>query len=189
MPGKGSKGPEPSQLPSAPTYYPTVKEFADPLAYIASIRPEAEAFGACKIVPPAGWVPPFSLDRTAFSFKTRVQSVHELQERSTAEEAFEEEYHSFLKAEGRVWRGPPLVSGREVDLYKLFRIVQRRGGYDAVSESKTWREICRILQVSHQHLPSLAAPFLFQRLLCWFLVVNRKQALHPTLCPRPSLGL
>lgn len=54
-------------LPEAPTYYPTIQEFADPLAYIQSIRPEAEQVGICKIVPPEGWNPPFSLD-TKVSF-------------------------------------------------------------------------------------------------------------------------
>ncbi|KAJ1941492.1 hypothetical protein GGF37_003529, partial [Kickxella alabastrina] len=49
-------------LPEAPTFYPTAEEFADPLAYIQSIRPLAEKSGLCKIVPPEGWSPPFSLD-------------------------------------------------------------------------------------------------------------------------------
>ena len=43
------------RLEEAPTYYPTAEQFADPIAFIASIRSEAQEFGACKIVPPAGW--------------------------------------------------------------------------------------------------------------------------------------
>lgn len=39
--------------PAAPTYYPTVQEFQDPLGYIAKIRHEAEKYGVCKIKPPA----------------------------------------------------------------------------------------------------------------------------------------
>jgi hypothetical protein len=49
-------------LPKAPTYYPTEKEFADPLKYIQQIRPEAQRFGICKIVPPKSFTPPFCLD-------------------------------------------------------------------------------------------------------------------------------
>ncbi|KAF9367797.1 hypothetical protein CPC16_005998, partial [Podila verticillata] len=49
-------------LQDAPTYYPTEKEFLEPLKYIESIRAEAEQAGICKIIPPKGWKPPFSLD-------------------------------------------------------------------------------------------------------------------------------
>ena len=63
----------------APVYHPTPDEFSDPLRYIASIRAEAEAFGLCRIVPPAGWSVPFNQDTATFSFKTRIQTVNELQ--------------------------------------------------------------------------------------------------------------
>ena len=148
MPPKQSQNALTSQLQEAPTFTPTPEEFRDPLAYIAKIRHEAERFGACKIVPPKGWDPPFALDRRAMRFKTRVQSVHELQERSSAEDDFEEEYFKWMKLAKRVWKGSPMLNGREVDLFRLQKVVNRRGGYQKVSDSKSWKEVCRILQVS-----------------------------------------
>lgn len=149
MPPKTSQGSQPSQLTEAPTFYPSCDEFREPLVYIAKIRPQAEEFGACKIVPPPGWKPRFALDRKALRFKTRVQSVHELQERSNAEEEFEQQYHDWLRVVKRTWKGSPMLNGREVDLYKLQKVVRRRGGYQKISESKSWKEVCRILQASH----------------------------------------
>jgi len=43
-----------------PTFFPTVDEFeGSPLDYIEKIRPMAQKYGVCKIVPPKGWDPPF----------------------------------------------------------------------------------------------------------------------------------
>lgn len=41
-----------ARVVEAPTFYPTEKDFQDPLEYIDKIRPIAEKFGICRVVPP-----------------------------------------------------------------------------------------------------------------------------------------
>jgi hypothetical protein len=54
-------------LEEAPTFYPTMDEFADPLRYIESVGDpnggNGRAYGIVKIVPPKGWNPEFVLDQ------------------------------------------------------------------------------------------------------------------------------
>ncbi|GAB4829460.1 hypothetical protein Ancab_019132 [Ancistrocladus abbreviatus] len=72
-------------LDEAPVFYPTLEEFQDTLEYIANIRPKAEAYGICRIVPPSSWNPPCPLkERKVWAhskFSTRVQQVDLLQNR------------------------------------------------------------------------------------------------------------
>lgn len=72
-------------IPSAPTFYPTEEEFADPLKYINSVRAEGEKCGIACIVPPKGWAPPFTLDKgtngqhsDSFKFSIRKQLTSHL---------------------------------------------------------------------------------------------------------------
>jgi hypothetical protein len=69
-------------IPLGPIFYPTVEEFeGNPLHYINKIRPIAEKYGICKIVPPAGWDPPFSVDmESEQKFQTKEQLLHRIQE-------------------------------------------------------------------------------------------------------------
>lgn len=47
-------------IPLAPTFYPTLEEFKKgPISYMEKIRPQAQQYGICKIVPPKQWSPPF----------------------------------------------------------------------------------------------------------------------------------
>jgi len=71
-----------ADIPFGPVFHPSVEEFSqDPLKYIEAIRPLAEKYGICKIVPPAGWDPPFALDVDSDkTFSTKDQSIHRLQE-------------------------------------------------------------------------------------------------------------
>ncbi|AQK83540.1 lysine-specific demethylase JMJ703 isoform X1 [Zea mays] len=74
-------------LDEAPVYYPTEEEFQDTLKYIEIIRPTAEPYGICRIVPPASWKPPCLLKEKNIwecsKFSTRVQKVDKLQNRKS----------------------------------------------------------------------------------------------------------
>ena len=64
-----------------------LQEFEDTLSYIAKIRPKAEKYGICRIVPPPSWKPPCPLKEKQVwegsKFTTRVQRVDKLQNRSS----------------------------------------------------------------------------------------------------------
>lgn len=61
------------------------QEFEDTLGYIEKIRPKAELFGICRIVPPSSWTPPCPLKEKSIwehsKFPTRTQFIDLLQNR------------------------------------------------------------------------------------------------------------
>lgn len=153
---KGVVGPTPSvassAIPAAPVYYPTHDEFKDPLDFIYKIRPEAEPYGICRIVPPKGWKPPFALDLDSFTFPTKTQAIHKLQSRPAASDSktFDLDYSRFLKDHGggggRKSRKRVVFEGEDLDLCKLFNAVKRFGGYDKVVDGKKWGDVARFVR-------------------------------------------
>ncbi|GAV57946.1 PHD domain-containing protein/ARID domain-containing protein/JmjC domain-containing protein/JmjN domain-containing protein/zf-C5HC2 domain-containing protein/PLU-1 domain-containing protein [Cephalotus follicularis] len=136
-------------IPQGPVYYPTEDEFKDPLEYIYKIRPEAEPYGICKIVPPKNWKPPFALDLNSFTFPTKTQAIHRLQARPAAcdSKTFELEYNRFLESHcGRKLKKRVVFEGEELDLCKLFNAVKRCGGFDKVVKEKKWGEVFRFVR-------------------------------------------
>lgn len=80
--------PEAAQIPvleEAPVFHPTEEEFKDTLNYVANIRPKAERYGICRIVPPPSWKLPELLKEKkkweTEKFSTYVQEVDELKDR------------------------------------------------------------------------------------------------------------
>ncbi|KAD3068867.1 hypothetical protein R6Q59_017139 [Mikania micrantha] len=69
----------------APIFYPTIEEFEDTLGYLSKIRPMAESYGICRIVPPTCWKPPCPLMEKRFwqeaKISTRIQQIDLLQNR------------------------------------------------------------------------------------------------------------
>ncbi|XP_031503596.1 lysine-specific demethylase JMJ17 isoform X3 [Nymphaea colorata] len=135
-------------LPAAPAFYPNEDEFQNPLQYIDRIRPEAEPFGICRIVPPASWKPPFAIETSSFAFPTKSQAIHHLQARPAAcdPDTFELEYGRFLEEHGGNRRRPRLVfRDKDLDLCRLYNAVKRYGGYDRVVHEKKWADVLRIV--------------------------------------------
>ncbi|KAL5718496.1 hypothetical protein ACHQM5_011393 [Ranunculus cassubicifolius] len=143
-------------IPQGPCFYPTEIEFKDPLKYIYTIRPQAEPYGVCKIVPPKGWKPPFGLDLENFHFPTKTQAIHKLQVRAAScdPHTFELEYNRFLDGRNdgkkvskkRRRRVRVVFEGKDLDLCKLFNAVKRYGGYDKVVEGKKWGGVSSFLR-------------------------------------------
>ena len=135
----------------APVFHPSQKQFENPFAYIESIRPDAEPFGICRIVPPANWKPHFALNLANFKFPTRVQSIHQLYKKEPSDEAKDswwEAYVAFQLAANKKQRTRnPILGGKELELRRLFNCVEKHGGYQAVCRQKLWKEVAACLQV------------------------------------------
>ncbi|KAK6130062.1 hypothetical protein DH2020_036189 [Rehmannia glutinosa] len=132
-----------------PVFYPSEEEFKDPLEYIYKIRPEAEPYGICKIVPPRSWKPPFALDRDSFTFPTKSQAIHQLQARCAPcdPKTFRLEYNRFLEEHcGKKAKKRVVFEGEDLDLCKLFNAVKRFGGYDNAVKVKKWAEVFRFIR-------------------------------------------
>jgi histone demethylase JARID1 len=142
------------ECPQVPVFQPTEEEWRTPLEYLASLRRQVEHLGMAKIVPPSGWEPSFTMDRKKTKFKTHIQSIHELQCKDSVAEAkqFWAKYNAFQESAGNKSRRKPLFSGQEIDLYRLYRLVTRRGGYKEVCDGKRWKDIVTAMEVRDTRL-------------------------------------
>uniref|UniRef100_A0A0E0E6R1 [Histone H3]-trimethyl-L-lysine(4) demethylase n=1 Tax=Oryza meridionalis TaxID=40149 RepID=A0A0E0E6R1_9ORYZ len=138
-----------SSVPEAPVFRPTEEEFGDPLAYVARIRPLAEPYGICRIVPPPSWSPPPALDVSTLSFPTKRQPIHRLLARLAPADpdTFLLDYRRFLHRGRKKPKPklPALSDGRPLDLCRLFHAVKRFGGYDGACTGKRWADVLRLV--------------------------------------------
>jgi histone demethylase JARID1 len=133
-------------LPLCPTFHPTQEEFMEPLRYIASIRAEVEPYGCCKVVPPEGWNPEWPINLKSFDFATRVQNVHQLQERG--EFAFWKQLKESLARQNIPLKVVPRLNGKQIDIFTLYRFVARLGGHHKVTKDAKWAQVADELGVS-----------------------------------------
>ncbi|CAN6621104.1 hypothetical protein TRVA0_008S01772 [Trichomonascus vanleenenianus] len=151
----------PFGLVEAPTLYPSVEQFRDPIRYINSVFPLGSQYGIVKISPPESWMPPFCIDTEMFWFKTRVQGLnasgieHAKREFITAVYAFHQGAERRTNREPRIPR-LPLIDKRPLDLFQLYQCVQLRGGYRHVTEKKLWAQIGRELGYTGKIMTSLS---------------------------------
>lgn len=130
--------------PEAPVFEPDEKDFADPLSYIAKIRPIAEKAGICKVRPPPYWQPPFAIDVENFKFTPRIQRLNELGIQTRMRLQFIHKLAKFWELQGTNFKLPH-IAGRPLDIYGLHHAVERLGGFEMVTKHRQWHCICQKL--------------------------------------------
>ncbi|KAK2779508.1 hypothetical protein FQN53_001331 [Emmonsiellopsis sp. PD_33] len=146
----------PHGLSEAPTFRPTEEEFKDPFEYIRKIAPEGRKYGICKIIPPDTWTPPFAIDTERFHFRTRRQELNSVEGGTRANLNYIDQLTKFHKQHGMYLSRFPSVDKRPLDLYKLKKAVDIRGGFEQVCKLKKWAEIGRDLGYSGKIMSSLS---------------------------------
>ncbi|KAF1812331.1 PLU-1-domain-containing protein [Eremomyces bilateralis CBS 781.70] len=144
-------------LDEAPTYRPTEEEFAKPFDFIRSIAEEGRRYGIVKIIPPDTWNPPFTIDTEKFHFRTRRQELNEVEGSNRENVTYLEALAKFHKQNSNTNLNRfPSVDKRPLDLYRLKRLVEEKGGFDTVCKGKRWAEIGRDLGYSGKIMSSLS---------------------------------
>ncbi|KAK2056354.1 PLU-1-like protein [Colletotrichum caudatum] len=158
----------PHGLEDAPTYCPTEEEWKDPMEYIKKISPEAKNYGLCKIIPPDSWNPDFAIDTERFHFRTRKQELNSVEGSTRANISYLDALAKFHRQQGNNLHRLPYVDKKPLDLYRLKKAVEARGGFDKVCKLKKWAEIGRDLGYSGKIMSSLSTSLKnsYQRWLC-----------------------
>ncbi|KAK3942509.1 Lid2 complex component lid2 [Diplogelasinospora grovesii] len=158
----------PHDLQEAPTYRPTEEEWKDPFDYIHKIAPEARQYGLCKIIPPESWNPDFAIDTEKFHFRTRKQELNSVEGSTRANLTYLDALGKFHKQQGNNLTRWPYVDKKPLDLYRLKKAVEARGGFDSVCKLKKWAEIGRDLGYSGKIMSSLSTSLKnsYQKWLC-----------------------
>ncbi|KAL2825965.1 PLU-1-like protein-domain-containing protein [Aspergillus cavernicola] len=169
----------PHGLQEAPTFRPTEEEFRDPEAYIRKIAPEGRKYGICRVIPPENWQPTFAIDTERFHFKTRRQELNSVEGGMPPRSAmlaaggtpqlisdgdpgtranlnYLDQLAKFHKQHGTNLNRFPSVDKRPLDLYRLKKAVEVRGGFEQVCKMKKWAEIGRDLGYSGKIMSSLS---------------------------------
>ncbi|KAI9834573.1 MAG: hypothetical protein M1819_002949 [Sarea resinae] len=151
-----TKRSRPYGLQEAPTYRPTAEEFKDPMEYMRKIAPEGIKYGIVKVIPPEGWDPDFAIDTEQFHFRTRRQELNSVDGGTRTNLNYLDQLAKFHKQHGTNLNRFPSVDKRPLDLYKLKKAVETRGGFDKVCKLKKWAEIGRDLGYSGKIMSSLS---------------------------------
>ncbi|RUS89616.1 hypothetical protein EGW08_002634 [Elysia chlorotica] len=126
--------------PEAPVFTPSEEEFADPLAYIAKIRPVGLQTGIVKIKPPPDWQPPFAVNVETFRFTPRIQKLNELEAHSRIKLNFFDRLYKFWDLQGCLLK-IPTVERKILDLHKLYKTVEDEGGMEALTRERRWSHV------------------------------------------------
>ncbi|KAI9006930.1 PLU-1-like protein-domain-containing protein [Hyaloraphidium curvatum] len=161
-------------LPEAPVFRPTDEEFSEPIRYIEKIRKTAEKYGICKIVPPAAFRPPLSLDMDILRFAPKPKQALPLisfgggagrvagpshgPSPGTADPAgaaYLQDLEAFHRQHGKELADLANVRGVALDPHALKVAVANRGGASEVESQLLWADVAR--ELTQDGAPQLLA--------------------------------
>lgn len=128
-----------------PVLKPTIDEFKDIYTYIESIKDIGMKYGAVKVVPPKEFVPRFSINLESFWIKTTRQYWNSPADELNARVEFYTHLKEILIKKKILLNKLPCIDKRAIDLYRLFRVVNLRGGFENCCNEKLWAQIGREL--------------------------------------------
>ena len=129
-----------------PELKPSIEEFEDIYSYINSIKEIGEKYGAVKIIPPKEFSPKFAINLESFWIKSKRQLWRSPSEELNARCEFYKQLKDCLKETGSISINKlPCIDKRAIDLYRLYRVVKLRGGFDNCCNDKLWAQIGREL--------------------------------------------
>ncbi|ODV83367.1 hypothetical protein CANARDRAFT_29994 [[Candida] arabinofermentans NRRL YB-2248] len=134
----------PSNLDSIPIVKPTNEEFADPIAYIESLRELGEKYGAVKIIANQ-FKYKFAANLESLWFKTRRQTWNSHVNELNARYIFHMKLKESCKENNVSLTKLPCIDKRSIDLYRLQKSVHLRGGYVKCCSEKMWAQVGREL--------------------------------------------
>ncbi|CAI4214758.1 unnamed protein product [Parascedosporium putredinis] len=97
-----------------------------------------------------------SSPRVKFHFRTRKQELNSVEGSTRANLTYTDALYKFHKQQGNNPSRVPYVDKKPLDLYRLKKAVEARGGFDKVCKHKKWAEIGRDLGYSGKIMSSLS---------------------------------
>ncbi|KAJ0183989.1 hypothetical protein K1T71_000412 [Dendrolimus kikuchii] len=141
-----------SKAIEAPVFYPTNQDFQNPIAYFEKILPEASKFGLCKVVSPRDFKPPCNINNE-IRFKVVDQYIPRLFSRWGPASKEMCAFRAHLATEKVKFTRAPLLDGMEVNLPKLYNIVQQHGVVRALTK-KLWGRIAEEMALQKNTKPN-----------------------------------
>ncbi|KAG6445618.1 hypothetical protein O3G_MSEX004010 [Manduca sexta] len=151
---------ESAKCVDAPVFYPTEEEFQDPIAYFDKIMPAAAKFGLCKIVAPAGFKPT-CVSNDNIRFNVMNQYVARMYSRWGPAQREMSAIKAYLASQSVRFIRAPLLDCMEVDLPKLYHMVQHNGGLKKVIEKKRWARVASEMRNSRNLSPGKKLDYIY----------------------------
>lgn len=127
-------------LVEAPIFQPSAKEFMNQAAYLRKIMPEASKFGLCKVIAPPSFKPSCVINEE-IRFEVVNQYITRLFNRWGPASRKMSAIKAHLALQSVKFMRAPLLDGVEINLPKLYHLVQRHGGLTKVIKNKRWARI------------------------------------------------